>query len=663
MSENHSATTNEILPILVVDDNQAIHDDFRMILEPEDRTQADDSKLDELLHKVLDSPRKQRQLPLFELHSAFQGQEALSMVRQATAEGRPYAFIFMDVRMPPGWNGIETIERIWRYDPNIEVVLCTAYSDYSWEGVQEILGDTHRLQILKKPFDTMEVKQLALSLAKKVDYYRKYQRHIGELEQAVKNRTRELEEAKAAAELANRAKSTFLANMSHELRTPLNGILGYADLMSREGDLPPPQDTRLQVIERCGIHLLSLINNVLDLSKIEAGLVEKADCRFDLPRMLEDLRYMFLPRLERRQLSFSIDRDGGLPRVVWGDERKLRQILINLLGNAVKFTPEGGEVSLAVDTRPSGIRFTVADTGPGIAAENQQRIFEPFRQLHAVSTESGTGLGLSICRHFVDLLGGKIQLQSELGKGSRFRFTLPLDAVEGDPSHPERARKVIGLAGERQWRLLVVDDNATDLGYLRDLLKAVGFMVATCSNGEEALQAFRGGNYDLIVSDVKMPEMDGEKLLAAVKREKGDFPVILTSSYVLGTSEKQLQELGADVFLGKPIDSERLLDAIRRCLPLNYRFKEGTDDSGQAHKEDLVALFGKLPSQQQQELRQSYTDGNLKKIRETASRLKDEPEWSSLGSYICELATRYDMDGLQRVFCQQTAASPPAEPA
>lgn len=321
--------------------------------------------------------------------------------------------------------------------------------------------------------------------------------------------------AKEAAEAANHAKSAFLANMSHELRTPLNAILGFAQLMGRDAALTSRQGESLEIINRSGEHLLNLINDVLEMSKIEAGRITLNPERFDLRRLLQTLQEMFQIRAEAKHLSLQFDLAAELPQYVLTDEGKLRQVLINLLSNAVKFTDKG-KVTLRAGKEDKGnstyLYFEIEDTGTGIAPEEIDSLFQPFVQTTSgTQAREGTGLGLTISRQFVQLMKGDIQLTSTLGQGSIFRFDIQVTAVE-QPETPQQVSRgrVLRLAFDQPiYRILVVDDRLENRLLIEQLLQTVGFETMTASDGQEAIAAWQTWHPDLILMDMWMPVMDG----------------------------------------------------------------------------------------------------------------------------------------------------------
>ena len=366
------------------------------------------------------------------------------------------------------------------------------------------------------------------SMAESVSYFIDKR---NEYEMSLKHAKETAEESKLVAEAANRAKSSFLANMSHELRTPLNAILGFSGMLAREKNATSDQQQKLSIINRSGQHLLSMINDVLVLSKIEAGSMELQEHPFDLVALIKEISVMIQSRATEKGLSVAVEAETTSFPYVKADAGKLRQILINLLGNAVKFTDEGGvtirSATEAIPEAPNRCHMVieVEDTGPGIDPARQDKIFEPFVQGIDKPVRKGTGLGLSICKKYAEFMGGTIELESEVGKGSLFRLRLPAKITETADvkTSVDDKPRVIGLApGQKTWRILVADDNQANLLLMKSLLESVGFFVLEAKNGQEALEAFKKESPDFIWMDMRMPVMDGYEATMRIRKWEGE---------------------------------------------------------------------------------------------------------------------------------------------
>lgn len=416
-----------------------------------------------------------------------------------------------------------------------------------------------------------------------------------------RRRALEAEAERAAADEANRAKSQFLANMSHELRTPLNGVLGYAQILQRDPAMGPKQRECLEAIESCGQHLLTLINDVLDLSKIEAGRMEVRQEVCDLPRLLTDVGHVVRQRAEAKGLRFDLLMSPQVPRGVLTDATKLRQVLVNLLGNAVKFTAEG-TVKLTVAPGSNGqLRFAVADTGIGIPAAKLGEIFDAFRQTAEGAAAGGTGLGLAISRRIVEALGGRLDVQSEPGRGSCFYFELPLPVVDNAQladvdGTVEPDRRAWRLPEGRRLRVLIADDRAANRDILVRLLTAAGVETLESENGQEAVERVERERPDLVFMDVRMPVMDGLAATRAIRQnpDLAGLRIIAVTASVFPDAQRQARAAGCDDIIGKPFRAGEVFAKIEKHL--DVRFEEPAQAGRDAGDEVRAASAAPRPT-------------------------------------------------------------------
>ena len=462
------------------------------------------------------------------------------------------------------------------------------------------------------------------------------------------------ETALAEAVALARQRSQFLAQMSHELRTPLNAIIGYAQLMERDRQqLPQRHVSGLATIHESGQHLLTLISDILDLARVEAGKMTLHPAAVNLVTFLQVLANIMRVKAEEKGLAFSCELAPGLPAAVTVDETRLRQVLLNLLGNAVKFT-DSGKVSLRVlpappNDLPAGphgeptacLRFEVADSGIGMSAQQLGRIFQPFEQVTtAQRREGGTGLGLAISQELVRFMGGRIAVTSEPGKGSTFWFDITVPVASAAPAPVETQETLVGYEGERK-RLLVVDDMPRNRALLLDVLQEAEFIVAAATNGLECLVLLDTFKPDLILMDVMMPVMDGNEATRRIRQMPAwaSIPIVAVTASASAEDEHRSRDAGANAFLAKPVDHDLLLRTVGRLLSLKWITEQPAPAASEG---DVDAGIVAPPAEAIEELWQLAQIGNMRKIREHAAYLQGlDPAYGPFAHRVDALAQGY----------------------
>ncbi|MEJ2403332.1 MAG: ABC transporter substrate binding protein [Candidatus Thiodiazotropha sp.] len=542
-------------------------------------------------------------------------------------------------------------------------------ADFFVEKDREVLKQKGVVDIPEEPIETptgnriLHTKKLALCNAQDQPIYllgisediterkraeEELVRYKEHLEEKVQQRTEALRLARDAAEAANKAKSVFLANMSHELRTPLNAILGLSQLMRLDPTLNMAHLDDLEIINHSGEHLLKLINDVLEIAKIEAGKLQLTLTVFDLHSMAHDMADMMRLRAQQKGLRLILDQSSEFPHHIKGDEAHLRQILFNLLGNAVKFTTEGF-ITLRLGVKHNTgehLVIEVEDTGPGISEADQQQLFKPFVQLPAGTAQGGTGLGLSIVRQFVELMQGKLLLESTPGKGSLFRVELPLapiDETEITDEVKTTHSEVTGLApGQPSYRILIAEDQRDNQLLLSKLMEHVGQEIKIAQNGEECVKLFQSWRPDLIWMDWRMPIMDGVEATQAIRRLDGGDKVKIIGITASAFKEQidELRMAGIDDYVSKPFLISEVYEGLARQLNIKYLYHEEEsvpeDDAGILTPQRMEVLS----DEQRNALNDALKSLDLNKISDAIQRISEVD--SELGGTLSRLAGKFD---------------------
>jgi PAS domain S-box-containing protein len=458
---------------------------------------------------------------------------------------------------------------------------------------------------------------------------------------------RALQAAKEAADAASRSKSYFLASVSHELRTPLNGILGYTQILRRDSGLTEKQREGVRVIHESADHLLALINDVLDLSKIEAGRIELHPADFDLPDFATGVERVFTPRARDKSLIFETALATDLPRFTRGDEQRLRQVVFNLVANAVKFTASGGVVFSVQRAAGDAIRFSVSDTGPGISEDDIKKLFEPFTQVgRSQAAATGTGLGLAISRSLVERMGGRLHVESKPGWGSRFWFDVPLPAALSAAPAATAARRVLGYEGDRR-RVLIVDDNATNRAVMVDMLAPLGFELAEAADGAAALTEAAAFKPDLVLMDLRLPGgMDGLEATRQLRKTAlgAAVKIIAVSASAYDLDRNECLDAGCDSFLAKPFREEELWTIVERALGLVWRLGDGEET-----RTPFPLAVHSPPPAEADAIYELAAKGDVVGIRARAQALLErDPRYTSFAQNVLDLAARFKMKAIRQ---------------
>lgn len=614
-SVNNDSGGEQPWVLLVVDDERDVHDVTRLALR----------------HFEF----KERPLRLLSATSA-------KDARTALAENPDIAVLLLDVVMESRDAGLRLAEYIRDelHNRRVRIILRTGQPG---EAPEESVMSAYDINDYKSKTELTRQK-LVTSITSALRSYTDIQE--------IERRRRELVELEAAQE----ARNAFVANMSHELRTPLGVILGFTRLMRRDEGLNPQHKENLKLIQLNGEQLLNLINEVLEISRADSGVVQLEEKSLNLHELARTLSDMFRIPAGERKLSLKVDIDANIPEFVVGDGRKLNQVLVNLLGNAIKFTKTGG-LALEIRRTDGGdgpdmqIRFAVSDTGPGIAERDRLRIFEPFvRGAETPTTSEGTGLGLAISHDYVHLMGGELAVDSEVGKGSTFHFALKMRAARPDEIEaPAPAGVVTGLRkGGQPVRALIVEDHPERRALLAAILKETGFEFRDTADGHEALEAYKQNRPDVVFMDTGLPGFTGHELVKTMRSidaddpQEGRRPVILAMVAEAFAEERDhMMQAGCDAWINKPVEEAELFAALQKELGVEFEYRQ--EEAGADSALTLPDL-SRTPAKWKRALVNAAGQADELKIRELADEIEGSD--AALATTLRHLMDRYDFKSI-----------------